>query len=103
MSAAAIKTLRKAVNRPKIEEATAVRFKVTFGAREGELISTPGQSYMYGAIFVNNFWYLTSQRETSTLDDGSVIRPRMSQRDFEQVLGSSQVSEVAVATEWVTL
>lgn len=101
MSAQAIKALRKVVNRPKIEPGTVVRFTVTFGA--DLLMEVPGETYQYAAMFVNNFWYLTSQREVSPLDDGSVIRPRLNQHGFEQVLASPQVSGVEVASDWTAL
>lgn len=101
MTPETIKTLKKAANRPKIAEGTVVTFKVTFG--EDPMRDLPGQTYSYAAFFVNNFWYLTSQRETSALDDGAVIRPRLNQNGFTAVLASSQVHDIKVATEWETI
>lgn len=94
MSEQAIKTLRKAVNRPKIEEGTVVRLQVNF--------EMAPRDYLYSALFTNGKWYSTSQRN-SELQTGAVIKAVMNQAEFEQVLQSPQVSHVAVAAEWVEL
>ena len=92
-----IEALREIALRPAVDEGTVVRFKVSYGVR-----SSAGRAYNFIAVLLGGYWYSTAQ-VVSSLDDGSAVRPRMSQSAFANVLRSSKVSDIQVATEWENL
>lgn len=109
MNATSIEALREVALRPKIEEGTTVRFKVTYSSdawitdeMRARSAHVGGRTYTFVAILLGGAWYTTAQ-VTNTLEEGVSIRPKMSQASFANVLRDPRVSDIQVVTAWEAL
>lgn len=105
MSAVSLRALRQIALRPRVEDGTVVRFKVTYGGDTyvgTALIPERVRTYSFVAVLLGDSWYSTAQ-VNNTLDDGVTIRAKMSQSVFAAVLQSTQVADIQVATTWEAL